>query len=76
VEYPGAIDHVINRGDRREPIFQDDKDRQGFVDLLGEACGKTAWQVHALCLMLNHSHLVLETPQPNRIAAMKWLLGT
>ena len=49
VEYPGAIYHVMNRGDRREPIFQDDEDRQRFLATLGEACGKTGWQVHALC---------------------------
>ena len=76
VEYPGAIYHVMNRGDRREPIFRDDKDRQGFLDTLAEASGKTAWQVHALCLMLNHFHLVLETPQANLVAGMKWFLGT
>jgi REP-associated tyrosine transposase len=76
VEYPGAIYHVMNRGDRREPIFRDDKDRHGFLDTLAEACGKTAWQVHALCLMANHFHLVLETPQANLVAGMKWFLGT
>jgi putative transposase len=76
VEYPGAIYHVMNRGDRREPIFRNDKDRLGLLDTLAEACGKTAWQVHALCLMLNHFHLVMETPQPNLVAGMKWFLGT
>jgi putative transposase len=76
VEYPGAIYHVMNRGDRREPIFLDDQDRLKFLDTLAEACGKTAWQVHALCLMLNHFHLVLETPQPDLVAGMKWFLGT
>jgi hypothetical protein len=45
VEYPGAIYHVINRGDRREPIFRDDADRQRFLSTLGEACGKTAWPI-------------------------------
>jgi putative transposase len=49
VEYPGAVYHVMNRGDRREAIFRDEKDRQAFLDTLGEACGKTGWQVHALC---------------------------
>ena len=76
VEYPGAIYHVMNRGDRREPIFRDDEDRQRFLETLGEACAKTGWQVHALCLMPNHFHLVVETPQPNLVAGMKWLLGT
>lgn len=76
VEYPGAIYHVMNRGDRREPIFQDDADRRRFVETLGEACAKTGWQVHAHVLMPNHFHLVVETPQPNLVAGMKWLLGT
>ena len=76
VEYPGAIYHVMNRGDRREPIFKDDADRRRFLDTLGEACGKTGWQVLAYCLMPNHFHLVVETPQGNLVAGMKWFLGT
>ena len=46
LEYPGAIYHVMNRGDRRELIFKDDADRQRFVETLGEACAKTGW-LHA-----------------------------
>ena len=76
VEYAGAIYHVMNRGDRRELIFIDDADRQRFVDTLGEVCAKTGWQVHAYVLMPNHFHLLVETPQPNLVAGMKWLLGT
>jgi putative transposase len=76
VEYPGAMYHVMNRGDRREPIFRDEEDRQCFLRTLGEACGKTGWQVHALCLMPNHFHLVVETPRGNLVAGMKWFLGT
>ena len=75
VEYPGAIYHVMSRGDRREEIFRDDADRQRFLATLGEACAKTGWQVHALCLMPDHFHLVVETPQANLVAGMKWLLG-
>ena len=76
VEYEGAIYHVINRGDRREPIFRDDKDRLLFLETLEEACRKTDWRVHAWCLMLNHFHLVIETPKANLVAGMKWFLGT
>ena len=76
VEYPGAIYHVMNRGDRREEIFKDDLDREQFLATLGEVCVKTGWQIHALCLMPNHFHLVVETPQGNLVAGMKWLLGT
>ena len=76
VEYPGAIYHVMNRGDRREEVFKDDPDRERFLATLGEVCVKTGWQIHALCLMPNHFHLVVETPQGNLVAGMKWLLGT
>ena len=76
MEYEGAIYHIMNRGDRREPIFRDDADRKRFLETLGETCVKTDWQVHALCLMGNHFHLVVETPQGNLVAGMKWLLGT
>jgi putative transposase len=76
VEFPGAVYHVMSRGDRRELIFADDTDRERFVNTLGEACAKTGWQIHAYVLMPNHFHLVVETPQPNLVAGMKWLLGT
>src|SRR5215210_1351152 len=76
VEFEGAIYHVINRGDRREAIFEDDGDRETFLRTLGEACAKTGWQVHAWCLMTNHFHLVIETPRADLVAGMKWLLGT
>ena len=56
----------MNRGDRREPIFHDDLDRQRFLDTLAETCAKTDWQVHAWCLMGNHFHLVVETTQSGR----------
>ena len=73
IEYPGAIYHVMSRGDRREPIFLDDVDRQDFLKTLAEACQKTGFQVHAYCLMNNHYHLVVETPQGNLVAGMRWL---
>jgi len=76
IEYPGAIYHAMNRGDHREPIFQDDIDRQRFLETLAQTCAKTDWQIHAWCLMANHFHLVLETPQANLVAGMKWFLGT
>ncbi len=76
IRYSGAMYHVMNRGDRREAIFDDDPDRHRFLSTLGETCAKTDWQVHAFCLMPNHFHLVLETPQPNLVAGMKWFLGT
>jgi putative transposase len=75
IQYPGAIYHVMNRGDRREAIFLDDQDRDLFLETLGEACQKTDWQIHAWCLMSNHFHLVSETPRGNLVEGMHWLLG-
>ena len=47
LQYPGAMYHVMSRGNRREKIFLDDVDRQDFIKALAEACQKTGWQVHA-----------------------------
>jgi REP element-mobilizing transposase RayT len=71
IQCPGAIYHVMNRGDRQEPVFGDDRDRQRFLETLTEACEKTGWQVRPSCLMSNHFHLVVEPPQPNLVAGMK-----
>jgi hypothetical protein len=54
IEYPGAIYHVMNRGDRGEAIFTDDDDRRIFSKTLTETCGRTGWRVHAWCLLGNH----------------------
>src|SRR6478672_3611358 len=53
IQYPGAMYHVMNRGDQREDIFRDDEDRQRFLGTITEACCKTGWQIHAYCLMRN-----------------------
>ena len=73
IEYPGGFYHVMARGNRREPIFLDDKDREFFLKTLGEACGMTGWRVHAWVLMGNHYHVLLETPEANLVAGMQWL---
>ena len=75
VEYEGAIYHLMNLGDRRQPIFVDDQDRQLFLQTLGETCEKTRWLVHALCLMKNYFHLVCDTPRAKLVAGMRWFLG-
>ncbi|CAN5551700.1 hypothetical protein BH20VER3_BH20VER3_16770 [soil metagenome] len=76
IEYPGAIYHVLSRGDRREPIVRDDVDRKLWLDLLAKTCGRTGWEMHAYCLMTNHFHLVVETPRSNLSAGMQWFLGS
>jgi putative transposase len=67
IEYAGAIYHVMSRGDRRENIFHDDLDRQDFLKRLAETCHKTGFQAHAYCLLPNHFHLVLETPNAEQL---------
>ena len=66
----------MSRGDGGQRIFLDDVDRHDFIKTLAEACQKTAWQVHAYCLMSNHFHLVVETPEPNLVPGMAWLQST
>src|ERR1043166_6531849 len=74
IQYPGATYHIMNRGDRREEIFRDDLDQRCFLETMEEVCAKTTFQVHAFCLMHNHFHAVIETPNANLIEGMKWLL--
>lgn len=75
-EYPGAFYHVMCRGDRREAIFADDRDREVFLRTLAEMCARTGQRVHSYVLMGNHYHLLLETPAANLVAGMKWFQGT
>jgi len=75
IEYPGANYHVMNRGLGRTRIFINDKDRESFLQLMGEIA--RLWQVgiHAYCLMTDHYHLLLETPQGNLSRIMRHLDG-
>jgi REP element-mobilizing transposase RayT len=72
IEYPGAMYHVMSRGNRRQDIFLDDIDRHDFLKTLAEAWQKTAWQVHAYCLMSNHYHVAAGRGQ-SRLLANSWL---
>ena len=74
-EAAGAVYHVMARGDGGKNVFEDDKDRFAWTDLLERTNGRFGWRIHAWVLMGNHFHLLLETPEPNLVAGMKWLLG-
>ena len=76
VEYAGAYYHVMARGNRREAIFLDEKDRHFFLKAVSEACARTGWMVHAWVVMGNHYHLFIETPEANLVEGMKWLQNT
>ena len=72
----GAVDPVLDRGDRREPIFQDDADRRRFLETLGEVCRRTDWRVQADVLRTNHDYFLLETPEVSLVAGMRWFQTT
>lgn len=76
IEFPNAFYHVMCRGDRREPIFEDDEDRRTFLRTLSECCEKSGWRIYAWVLMSNHYHWVLQTPEANLVAGMKWFQNT
>ena len=75
LEFAGALYHVTSRGDRRESIYEDDADRQSFLSVLGEVCDTCNWVCHAYCLMGNHYHLLIETPDGNLSRGMRQLNG-
>jgi len=74
-EAAGAVYHVMARGDGGKTVFEDDRDRFAWLELMERACERFGWRAHAWVLMGNHFHLLLETPEPNLVAGMKWLLG-
>ena len=63
------------RGDGGKSVFETDDDRLACLDALERVCGKYGWKLHAWVLMGNHYHLLLETPEANLVAGMKWLMG-
>jgi REP element-mobilizing transposase RayT len=75
VELPGATYHVTARGNAQSLIFDDDKDRQVFLTTLERVVERFAWRCLAYCLMGNHYHLVVTTPEPNLARGMRQLNG-
>jgi putative transposase len=76
VEMEGGVYHIIARGNYRAAVFAKENTKEAFLKCLDEACVKTGWRVHAWCVMSNHYHLAVETPQANLAAGMRWLQGT
>jgi putative transposase len=73
IEYAGAFYHVLNRGQRREPIVREGRDRERFVSNLPKLAQQYGVRIHGYCLMTNHYHLILETPHANLSQAVQWL---
>ena len=75
IEYAGAVYHVTSRGNARKNIFKDDKDKEIFLEVLGRVVKRYNWLCHAYCLMGNHYHLLIETPDANLSKGMRQLNG-
>ncbi len=75
IEYKGALYHITSRGNARENIFIDDEDRTLFLDVLASVIERSNWLCHAWCLMDNHYHLLIETPEGNLSKGMRQLNG-
>ena len=77
IEYPGAWYHVMNRnrGRRREKIFLADADRGGFIKVLRETAELWNCRISAYCLMSNHYHLLVQTPDGNLSRGMRHING-
>jgi REP element-mobilizing transposase RayT len=75
LEFAGALYHVTARGDGREDIYRAEGTRRLFLDVLGGVYRRFHWVVHAYCLMTNHYHLLVETPDANLSKGMRELNG-
>lgn len=75
IEFPGALYHVTSRGNARRKIFLDDTDRQTFLGTVAWVVERFGWICHAYCLMDNHFHLLIETPDSNLSRGMRQLNG-
>ncbi|AWB68308.1 addiction module toxin RelE [Saccharobesus litoralis] len=75
IEFEGALYHVTSRGNARQDIYLESQDYLLFLDTLGDVCKRYNWLIHAYCLMTNHYHLVVETPEGNLSLGMRQLNG-
>lgn len=71
IQYQGALYHVTARGNARLPIVEDDEDRAALLEASGETAERFRWRCHAFCLMTNHYHFVVETPEANLSRGMR-----
>lgn len=73
IEFAGAVYHVTSRGNGRQQIFLDDEDNRKFLETLGKTLDRFHWLCHAFCLMVNHYHILVETPEANLSKGMHHL---
>ncbi len=75
IELSGGLYHITSRGDRRKSIYKDETDYNIFIEILGNVINQHNWRCHAYCLMTNHYHLIIETPEANLSKGMRQLNG-
>lgn len=75
IEYSGAVYHVTSRGNEKKSVFRNDDDRETFLNTLQHVNKRYSWICHAYCLMTNHYHLLIETPEGNLSSGMRQLNG-
>ena len=75
IEYPDAWYHVMNRGRRGDPVFQVREDYLSFIELLKETGDMWNLRVGAYCLIPNHYHLLIQTPNANLSRCMRHING-
>ncbi len=75
IEYPGAWYHVMNRGRRRQKIFMSRGDYESFIKVLQETSDGWGLEVSAYCLMSNHYHLLVHSPDGNLSRCMRHING-
>jgi REP element-mobilizing transposase RayT len=73
---PGALYHLMSRGNERQPIVRDDRDRQRRLEWLRRTVETYGWRLHAFVLLDNHDHLFLETPEANLSAGMQYPISS
>lgn len=72
-QFPGAVYHIIARGNDKQTIYYDQQDKLRFLKFLEQTVKQYRWLCHAYCLMTNHYHMLIETPEPNIARGMKRL---
>ena len=75
LEFADALYHVTSRGNERKSIFLNEQDFLLFLEILSKVCKQFNWIIHAYCLMTNHYHLLVETPDANLAKGMRQLNG-
>ncbi len=76
IEFAGGLYHITSRGNARQHIYFDNRDRTTFLELIDKTRTRFDWYIHAYCLMSNHYHLLIETGTPTLAKGMKLLNGS